>query len=162
MKFLGLDPGTATTGWGIIEEKNKETKVVAYGAIETSKDQNMVNRLEEIAGDLEQIIDNYQPDEIAIEDLFFFKNLKTAIKVAQARGVLILISARKGVAVSEYTPLQVKQAITGYGRAEKLQVQHMVKEVLGLKKIPKLDDAADALAVAICHQQSRRIKKLMR
>lgn len=153
--ILGLDPGTATTGWGIVRIQKKEPVLEAYGCIETCKTKCSVDRLKEIASDLEKLIKKYQPDEIAIEDLFFFKNLKTAIKVAQARGVLLYISGRQQVPVSEYTPLQVKQALTGYGRADKNQVQQMVKAVLKLKKIPKPDDAADALAVAICHGQSR-------
>ena len=116
--------------------------------------------MREIAKDLEEIIEKYRPDEVAVEDLFFFKNLKTAVKVAQARGVLLLTAGKGKVPVAEYTPLQVKQAITGYGRADKSQVQFMVKKILNLKTIPKPDDAADALAVAICHQQSRRIDML--
>lgn len=155
--ILGLDPGTATTGWGVIKEIRKEPKLEAFGCIETCKTKCIVDRLREIARDLEDIIKTYRPDEIAIEDLFFFKNLKTAIKVAQARGVLLLISGNSRVPVLEYTPLQVKQAVTGYGRADKGQVQYMVKEILKLKSIPKPDDAADALAVAICHQQARRV-----
>ncbi len=156
--ILGLDPGTATTGWGVIKEIKKEPRLEAFGCIETCKTKCNVDRLREIGKDLEEIIKTYQPDEIAIEDLFFFKNLKTVIKVAQARGVLLFVSGRSRVPVSEYTPLQVKQALTGYGRAEKTQVQYMVKEVLKLKSIPKPDDAADALAIAICHQQSRRVE----
>lgn len=160
LKILGLDPGTATTGWGIIEENKKNPKLVAFGCIETSKHKDTFTRLREIAEDLNYLIAEYQPDEVAIEDLFFFKNLKTAIKVAQARGVLLLTIAQKNLQGYEYTPLQVKQALTGYGRAEKHQVQMMVKNVLKLDKIPKPDDAADALAVAICHQQSRIINLL--
>lgn len=155
--ILGLDPGTAITGWGIIKENKKEPRMIAFGSIQTQKTLGNTERLCEIASDLEKIIEKYKPDEIAIEDLFFFKNLKTAIKVAQARGVLILISARKKIPVFEYTPLQVKQALTGYGRADKSQVQAMVKNILKIKEIPKPDDAADALAVAICHQQNRMV-----
>ncbi len=155
--ILGLDPGTATTGWGIIKETEKEVEAVAFGCIETDKHKSSVARLKEIAKDLSSLIEKYQPDEVAVEDLFFFKNLKTAIKVAQARGVLLVTSANADLPVFEYTPLQVKQALTGYGRAEKAQMQLMVKEVLGLNKIPKPDDAADALAVALCHQQSRKL-----
>ena len=154
MKILGLDPGTATTGWGIVEENKKEPMVVGFGLIETDKNKSTSARLKEIGEDLEKIIEKYEPDEVAIEDLFFFKNLKTAIKVAQARGVLIFVCVKKGLKVNEYTPLQIKQALTGYGRADKRQVQIMVKNVLKLKNIPKPDDASDALAVAICHQQT--------
>ncbi len=160
MKILGIDPGTATTGWGIIEEIKNEPKLVSFGCIETSKHKSDVKRLKEIAGDLKMIIEQYQPDEVAIEDLFFFKNLKTAIKVAQARGVLMVTATNENLPVFEYTPLQVKQALTGYGRADKKQMQWMVKEVLKLKEIPQPDDAADALAVAMCHSQSRKINNL--
>lgn len=156
--ILGLDPGTATTGWGVIKEVEKEPKLEAFGCIETCKTKCTVDRLCEIAKDLEEVIKTYRPNEIAIEDLFFFKNLKTAIKVAEARGVLLLTSGNSKVPVWEYTPLQIKQATTGYGRAEKGQVQYMVKEILKLKSIPRPDDAADALAIAICHQQARRIR----
>lgn len=158
--ILGLDPGTAITGWGVIVEKRKEPYLKAFGCIETSKYKSDVERLQEIASDLEEVIDKYKPDEVAVEDLFFFKNLKTAMKVAQARGVLLLTASQKRILVSEYTPLQIKQALTGYGRADKKQVQAMVKSVLRLKNIPKPDDAADALATAICHQQSREWLKL--
>jgi len=158
--ILGLDPGTATTGWGVIEDSSQGLKLVAFGCIETSQKKVTVRRLKEIAADLEQIIKRYRPDEVAVEELFFFKNLKTAINVAQARGVLLLIAARCQTKIYEYTPLQVKQALTGYGRASKSQVQTMVKNVLGIKKIPRPDDAADALAIALCHQQSRKILKL--
>lgn len=160
VKILGIDPGTAIVGWGIVTEDKKRPQMQAYGCIETSKHKDNVDRLHEIACDLEEIIRKYQPDEVAIEDLFFFKNLKTAIKVAQARGVLLLVSKQAKLSIFEYTPLQVKQSITGYGRAEKKQVQHMVKNILGLKEVPQPDDAADALAIAICHQQSRLINML--
>ncbi|MCK5080644.1 MAG: crossover junction endodeoxyribonuclease RuvC [Candidatus Moranbacteria bacterium] len=160
VKILGLDPGTAITGWGLIEEKKGEPVLKAYGCIETPKTHSDVERLREIARDLRHILKTYQPDEVAVEDLFFFKNLKTAIKVAQARGVLLLIPTENRIPVFEYTPLQIKQALTGYGRAEKKQVQIMVQNILKLKKIPQPDDAADALAVALCRQQSRKIELL--
>jgi len=156
--ILGLDPGTATTGWGVIREEKKEPHLVAFGCIETSKNKSTVERLREIADDLEEILKKYQPDEVAVEDLFFFKNLKTAVKVAQARGVLLLLATREKCSVYEYTPLQIKQALTGYGRADKMQVQIMVKKILKIKTIPRPDDAADALAVALCRQQSRGIE----
>jgi len=159
IRILGLDPGTATTGWGIINENKKQPRLVAFGCIETDKNKDNTARIKEIARDLREIISTHQPDEVAIEDLFFFKNLKTAIKVAQARGAMILTCADRNMPVFEYTPLQVKQALTGYGRAEKKQVQIMVKNILKLRNIPRPDDAADALAVAICHQQSRVITR---
>lgn len=155
LTILGIDPGTAITGWGIINEEKKKPKLKAFGCIETSKLRTDVERLREIAVDVRALIRRYRPDEVAIEELFFFKNVKTAVKVAQARGVLMLTASELKVPLFEYTPLQVKQAVTGYGRADKKQVQHMVKCLLGLPTIPKPDDAADALAIAICHLQSR-------
>ncbi len=155
LTILGLDPGTATTGWGIIKKTNKGAELVAYGCIETCKTKCAPDRLKEIADDLLSLIKTHKPDETAVEDLFFFKNLKTAIKVAQARGVLLLVCRQQKIPVFEYTPLQIKQGLTGYGRADKNQVQQMVKQIFKLKSIPKPDDAADAIAVAICHQQSR-------
>ncbi len=137
LRILGLDPGTATTGWGIIEIRRNNPFLCAYGLIETAQHKKSSERLREIASDLEAIILKYSPSEAAIEDLFFFKNIKTAIKVAQARGVLILTCCQKKVPVFEYTPLEVKQALTGYGRAEKKQVQLMVKSVLKTKNIPQ-------------------------
>jgi crossover junction endodeoxyribonuclease RuvC len=161
--ILGIDPGTAITGWGIIKDDGKkDVEMVAYGSIETSKNKSDVDRLKETANDLKAIIKEYQPDEMAIEELFFFKNLKTAIKVAQSRGVLMFVTVDQKISVAEYTPLQIKQALTGYGRADKRQMQIMVQSILKLKDIPKPDDAADALAVAICHQQSRKILQLMK
>ncbi len=160
--ILGIDPGTAITGWGIIKDGRKEMEVVAYGCIETSKNKTDVERLKETAKDLQAIIKEYKPDEMAIEELFFFKNLKTAIKVAQSRGVLMFVTAKQKIPVAEYTPLQIKQALTGYGRADKKQMQTMVQSILKLKTVPKPDDAADALAVAICHQQSRKLEQLMK
>ncbi len=160
--ILGIDPGTAITGWGVIKDGEKEVKMIAYGSIETNKEKTDVQRLKETANDLEAIIKEYQPDEMAIEELFFFKNLKTAIKVAQSRGVLMYVTTQNKISVDEYTPLQIKQALTGYGRADKKQMQLMVQQVLKLKETPKPDDAADALAVAICHQQSRKINQSMK
>ena len=160
IKILGLDPGTAAIGWAVIKHKKGEVKPLDYGCIVTSARKSSSRRLREAAEDLEKIIKRFNPDEAAVEDIFFFKNLKTAVKVSQARGVLLLTLERRGVKIFEYTPLQVKQAITGYGRAEKKQIQIMVKNILGLKSIPKSDDAADALAIAICHINSRKIRLL--
>jgi crossover junction endodeoxyribonuclease RuvC len=157
VSILGLDPGTATTGWGLIKIVKNEPVIEQYGCIETCKTKCNTDRLVEISHDLESLIQLHHPAEIAIEDLFFFKNLKTAVKVAQARGVLLVTCGKAKIPVYEYTPLQVKQALTGYGRADKHQVQMMVKSTLGLKNIPKPDDAADALAVAVCHAQSRNM-----
>jgi len=160
--ILGIDPGTAITGWGIIKDTKKGLETIAYGCIETSKHKTDIERLKETAKDLKAIIREYQPDEMAIEELFFFKNLKTAIKVAQSRGVLMYITINQKISVAEYTPLQIKQALTGYGRADKKQIQIMVKNILKLKETPKPDDAADALAVAICHQQARKMQQLIK
>lgn len=157
LRVLGIDPGTATVGWGVVEQTDGQLKSVAYGHISTSPKDGASARLKEIARDLEKIIANYHPDEAAIEKLFYFKNQKTIIEVAQARGVLLLTLAQKISIIAEYTPLQIKQSLTGYGRAEKHQMQHMVKSILKLKEIPKPDDAADALAIALCHLHSRRI-----
>lgn len=160
MKILGIDPGTATTGWAILEEKKGEIMPIAYGHISTSPKDSTSMRLKEVADDIEKIIQDYKPQESAIEDIFFFKNVKTAVKVSQSRGAMLLILEKMGVKIFEYTPLQVKQAITGYGRAEKMQVQLMVKNILKLKQIPKPDDTADAIAIALCHLQSRKLARL--
>lgn len=159
---LGLDPGTATTGYGVVEEKSGKLSMVEYGCIETKAGKDLSIRLVEIYEELKEIIKKHAPDEIAIEELFFAANAKTAIAVGHARGVLMLGSKQSGKQVAEYTPLQVKQSITGYGRADKRQVQEMVKTFLKLNEIPKPDDAADALAVAICHIHSRKINNLIK
>jgi len=149
MIILGIDPGTAIIGYGLIK-KDREISLLDYGCITTSKELTSAERLKELHTKLEKIIKKHKPDIAAVEDIFFFKNLKTVIKVSQARGVILLAAAQQKIPVFEYTPLQIKQAITTYGRAEKIQVQKMVKLLLNLKEIPKPDDAADALAVAIC------------
>ncbi|NCA94189.1 MAG: crossover junction endodeoxyribonuclease RuvC, partial [Sphingobacteriia bacterium] len=155
MRILGIDPGTATTGWAILEQNKKELTPIAYGHISTSPKDSTCQRLREVSQDIEEIIKKYKPTESAIEDLFFFKNLKTAMKVSQSRGAIMLTLIKADLKVFEYTPLQVKQAVTGYGRADKKQVQQMVKNILKLKEIPTPDDTADAIAIAICHMQSR-------
>lgn len=155
MRILGIDPGTATTGWAILEQRKKEMISVAYGHISTSPKNSTSERLKEVAFDIDEIIKKYKPSEGAIEDLFFFKNIKTAVKVSQSRGAIMLTLIKAGVKVFEYTPLQVKQSVTGYGRADKKQVQLMVKNILKLREIPQPDDTADAIAIAICHMQSR-------
>lgn len=157
MRILGIDPGTATTGWGVLEVKGSLLCPIAYGHISTSPKQTTAERLLEVAHDLDLIIRKYRPDEASIEELFFFKNVTTAIKVSQSRGVMLLVLQKQRIKIAEYTPLQIKQALTGYGRAEKKQIQLMVKNILKLKAIPKPDDAADALAVAICHYNSRAL-----
>lgn len=150
MTILGLDPGTAITGYGIIEKKNNILSCVKFGCIKTEAYLNAAERLMLLKKGLADIISVHKPDAAAIEKLFFTTNAKTAISVAQARGVVLETLADSCVAIHEYTPLQVKQAVTGYGKAEKIQVQKMVRLLLHLNEIPKPDDAADALATAIC------------
>lgn len=150
MKILGIDPGTATTGYGVIENNRGKLKLVEYGCILTAKTKPLDERLAEIYTDLNKIIKKHKPQIIAVESIFFFKNLKTAISVSHARGVVLLCARRNKLRLVEFTPLQVKSSLTGYGKADKKQVQYMVKTLLGLKNIPKPDDAADAVAVAIC------------
>lgn len=156
MIILGIDPGYAIVGYGVIEKVGSKTNVIDYGVITTHKDERMCDRLVKIADALEIIIDKYRPDCLALEELFFQNNQKTAINVAMARGVTLYVADKKlgSDCLYEYTPLQIKQALTGNGRAEKHQVQYMVKAILNLKSIPKPDDAADALAVALCHSQT--------
>lgn len=162
IRVLGIDPGTATTGWAVLEEIDGEIDPIAYGHISTSPKQTTAKRIKEVSDDLEDIIKKYRPQEGAIEDIFFFKNVKTAVKVSQSRGAMLLTLENNKLGIFEYTPLQVKQAITGYGRADKKQIQLMVKNILNLKKIPKPDDTADAIAVAICHLQSRKLINLQK
>jgi len=156
MVILGIDPGTATTGFGVLESSGGKLSVIDHGCIFTDSKLEMPERLDLIGENLKKIISKYKPHAIAVEELFFFKNAKTVISVGQARGVILYIGKNMKLKVYEYTPLQVKQAVVGYGRAEKKQMQNMVKMVLGLESIPKPDDAADALAVAICCANSMR------
>ena len=159
MIILGIDPGYAIVGFGVIEKTARETKVIDYGVIETDKSLKMSVRLNKIYDGLEYLIKKYNPDHFAIEELFYHSNQKTVINVAMARGVTVLAATKFMGAdkLYEYTPLQIKQALTVNGRAEKQQVQFMVKAILNLNKIPKPDDAADALAVALCHSQTNLI-----
>ena len=151
MRILGIDPGYAIVGWGVVDCVGGKFSVAGFGAITTEAHTEFPKRLKTIYEDMNFILDKYKPDCLAIEKLYFNTNSTTAIDVAQARGVIVLASESKGVEVNEYTPLQVKQAFTGYGRAEKHQVMDMVKSLLGLKAVPKPDDTADALALAVCH-----------
>ncbi len=151
MRILGLDPGYATIGYGIVDYDNFHFKTIAYGAIITEADQPFYDRLSAIFDDMNTIIEKYKPNCMSIEKLYFNTNTTTAINVAQARGVIALAANKEDVKIFEYTPLQVKQSITGYGRAEKHQVMEMVKSILQLNSVPKPDDTADALALAICH-----------
>jgi len=158
--ILGIDPGTAITGYGLIEEKSGKLALVDCGAIITEPKMTLEQRLERLYDQLEDLIDEYNPDEIAVEQLFFSTNVKTAMAVGQARGVILLATQKAGVPMSEYTPNQVKNGICGHGGADKKQVQKMVQMILKMKEIPKPDDAADALAIAICHASSRRFKNI--
>ena len=150
MIILGIDPGIATTGYGVVEKmRNSGLRCVSYGCITTPKEKPAGARLAILEKELQQVLNEYKPDAVVVERLYFFKNLKSAMPVSEARGVILLTIAKKKLPVFELTPLQAKMAITGYGRADKKQMQRMVKEILGLKEIPKPDDAADALGLAI-------------
>ncbi|MBQ7384417.1 MAG: crossover junction endodeoxyribonuclease RuvC [Clostridia bacterium] len=154
MIILGIDPGLAIVGWGVIDYRGSHFEVLGYGSIQTPAGMPTEQRLCAIYDDLKEIIEKYKPEQMAVEELFFNTNQTTGIRVAEARGVILLVATRLGVPVFEYTPLQVKQAVVGYGRAEKKQVITMVTTFLGLKKPPKPDDTADALAIAVCHAHS--------
>ena len=154
LTILGIDPGYAILGWGVVEYRASRHRLVACGAIETEKDEALPERLKQIYEGLVGIIEKHGPDVCAVEELFFNSNQKTAIKVGEARGAAVLACANAGLPVFEYTPLQIKQALTGYGRAEKHQIQEMVRQILGLERAPRPDDAADAVAAAICHANS--------
>ncbi len=154
MIILGIDPGYAIVGWGVIEYSGSRFKPLGYGSIQTPSNLPMVDRLEMIYRGMNEIIEKYRPDEMAVEELFFNTNTTTAIAVAEARGIILLSARLRGVKIGEYTPLQVKQAVVGYGRADKKQVITMVTGMLGLREPPKPDDTADALAVAVCHAHS--------
>jgi len=154
MVILGIDPGYGIVGYGVIDTDGNNYQVLDYGAITTSKEDSISLRLQEIEENLIYLLKKYKPEIVAIEELFYFKNQTTIIPVAEARGVIVLTAQKYCGKLFEYTPLQIKQALTGNGRAEKAQVQYMVKSILGLNSIPKPDDAADALAVAICHSQT--------
>lgn len=154
MRILGIDPGLAIVGWAVIDSNRGKLTPVAYGAITTPAHTDIEARLLMIKSDLEEIIKRYEPDEMAIEELFFNTNITTGIAVAEARGVILCTAHACGVKISEYTPLQVKQAVVGYGKAEKQQVIAMVTSILKLKSPPKPDDTADAVAIAICHSHS--------
>lgn len=160
--IMGIDPGIAILGYGFVEYKGNSFKVIDYGAVTTEAGTPMSQRLSIIHSQLIELIDKYKPEAFAAEELFFNKNIKTALTVAHARGVAIVAAANKGLPIYEYTPLQVKQAVAGYGRADKKQMQQMVKVLLGLREVPKPDDVADALAVAICHGHSSNFAHLFK
>ncbi len=160
MRVIGIDPGTAITGWGIVEGEGNDLSMIAGGVITTKPSTPFPQRLQIIYQELTTIVEKWQPEDSAIEELFFGKNAKTALSVGHGRGVAMLALVNAGLPVTEYKPLSVKQAITGHGGADKSQMQQMVKLLLQLDDIPKPDDAADALAVAICHLHSARLRML--
>lgn len=158
MLIVGLDPGTAITGYGVVDYKSGKARALRYGVIRTAAEQPMHLRLLLIQQELNALFDEVRPDAVAIEQIFHHRNAKTVITVAQARGVMVVTAAARGIELFEYTPLQVKQAVCGYGRADKQQVQIMVQKLLRLDERPQPDDAADALAIAICHLHSYKMK----
>lgn len=162
MRILGIDPGYAIMGWGVLEKKGNTVLPVAYGSITTDKDMPMPQRLKHLYCSLMEVISEYHPDEASIEKLYFNNNAKTVIFVGEARGVAVLACSNSGVDIFEYTPLQIKTAITGNGRANKKQMQAMVTKLLNLKEVPKPDDTADAIAAAICHSYVGEMTKKMR
>lgn len=155
--ILGIDPGTATMGWGVVHQEGNRLRYVQHGAITTPPDWEMPRRLGRLFDGVTELIRGYRPETVAVEELFFNTNVTTAITVGQARGVALLAAYRAGIEIVEYTPLQVKQTVTSYGRADKRQVQEMVKALLNLPAIPRPDDAADGLAIAICHAFTGRM-----
>lgn len=159
MIIIGIDPGYAITGFGVIEYEGNHFKLIESGSIQTKAGIPLPTRIAKIYDDMNELIEKYKPDAIAIEELFFNRNTTTAIGVAQGRGAVLIAAAKTSTPIYEYTPLQVKQGVTGYGRADKKQVQMMVKTVLGLEQVPKLDDTTDAIAIGICHAHSHRFAK---
>ncbi len=159
MIIIGIDPGYAITGFGVIEYEGNHFKLIESGSIQTKAGIPLPIRIAKIYDDMTLLIEKYKPDAISIEELFFNRNTTTAIGVAQGRGAVLIAAAKTSTPIYEYTPLQVKQGVTGYGRADKKQVQMMVKTVLGLETVPKLDDTTDAIAIAICHAHSYRFAK---
>lgn len=154
MIILGIDPGVATIGFGVIDAQRHKNTLIQYGVITTPPGIPLSNRLLQISNDMEELIHQFKPDEMAVEELFFSKNITTGIAVAHGRGVILLSAEKLGVPVFEYTPMQVKQAVVGYGKAEKKQVMLMTQRLLNMKQLPRPDDAADALALAICHSRA--------
>lgn len=160
MIIMGIDPGFAITGYGIVKYEGNKFSPIEYGAVLTKASTPFAERLLQMDEELNVLINKFKPDAISVEELFFNKNIKTAIMAAHGRGIALVAAARSGAEVFEYTPLQVKQAVVGYGRAEKAQVQQMVKVILNLPAIPKPDDVADALAIAVCHGHSCKLAAL--
>lgn len=161
MVVLGIDPGTATTGYGLVREEGDVLQAVAFGVIHTEPNEALAQRLASLYAQLSDLVLTYKPDAAAVEELFFSRNVRTAMAVGQARGVALLTLAHARIPVDEYTPREVKQAVAGYGNAAKDQVQEMVRLLLNLPSVPYPDDAADALAIAICHLHAMRMKALL-
>lgn len=159
MRIIGIDPGYAITGFAVVDYNGNHFDLVKSGAIETKAGVPLPIRLTKIYDDMQLLVNEYKPDAISIEELFFNRNTTTAIGVAQGRGAVLIVAAKNNIPIYEYTPLQVKQGVVGYGRADKKQVQMMVKTILNLEKVPKLDDTTDAIAIAICHAHSYRFAK---
>ncbi len=162
MRILGIDPGVAITGYSILEENGADYCCIASGCIRTASDLEPELRLLIIYDRIAELVGEYSPQALVVEKIFFSKNVRTAFQVGEARGVVLLAAARAGISLFEYTPLQVKQAVAGYGRAEKAQVQKMVQLLLKLQQPPAVDDEADAMAVALCHLQNRRFQEAVR
>lgn len=158
LRILGIDPGTATTGYGVVDRTGASPVLVDYGAIITSPRESAPDRLLDIYNQINALFDKYAPDVVVMERLFFAKNQTTVIAVGKACGVIQLAAAQRGLPVVEYTPMEVKQAVVGYGGAEKKQIQYMIQRILDLKEVPKPDDAADALALAVCHAHSEKLR----
>ena len=154
MKILGIDPGMAIVGYGLIEYRDDGISLLASGSVQTDKNLSDSKRLLEIFNDLSTIVEKYKPDCASVENLFFFKNQKTVIPVAEARGVILTVLEKYNIPTFSYTPMEVKQVLTGYGRAEKKEVEQMVKIALNTENLPKLDDTVDAIAIAICHSRN--------
>lgn len=154
MRILGIDPGYAITGYGVIESENGRLRAIDYGVVETTKEEPLPERLDRLYTGVRQLIELYHPDCAAFEELFFYHNVTTAIAVGSGRGVALLAAQQKGLPLYEYTPMQIKLSVTGNGHADKTQVQHMIKSLLNLRTVPKPDDAADALAAAVCHSST--------
>ena len=154
MRILGIDPGYAIMGYGVIESEKGKLKAIDYGVVETTADEPLPERLEKLYAGVRQLIDMYHPDCAVFEELFFYRNTTTAIAVGSGRGVALLAAQQRGIPLYEYTPMQIKLSVTGNGHADKMQVQHMIKSLLNLKALPKPDDAADALAAAVCHSST--------
>lgn len=159
MIIIGIDPGYAITGFSVLEYMGNHFKLIDSGSIQTKAGVPLPIRLAKIYDEMNLLVDKYHPDAISIEELFFNRNTTTAIAVAEGRGAILIVAAKRGIPIYEYTPIQVKQGVVGYGRADKKQVQMMVKTILNLETVPKLDDTTDAIAIAICHAHSSKFAK---